>query len=96
MSAQYQKPKQASNENIFTLYPILIMNKRSNQIDLFLAVDKDGTESCCNVELIRRHDKPEWIDNCYEMCRVELPKGTIQILTGKNITWEDNPIRIKH
>lgn len=27
-------------------------------------------------------------------CGVELPKGTIQKITGKTLTWEDEPIKI--
>lgn len=67
---------------------------KNNKIKLFLAVDKDGTESCCNIPLIRQHNETKWIDNCYECCRVELPKGTIERLTGKSLKWEDDPICI--
>ena len=32
--------------------------------------------------------------NCKSLNRIILPKGSIKKLTGKDLTWKDNPIEI--
>lgn len=65
----------------------------------YFAVDSDGTEVCFNEKPVRKHDHldiwyvPEDIYN--DTNNVCLPKGTIKKLTGKQLTWEDEPIAIK-
>lgn len=67
----------------------------------WLAVDKDGKEFLYleKPERIIHHNvfRPEEID--FEIWasnndNLELPKGSIQELTGRNITWNDEPIEI--
>jgi len=61
---------------------------------IYLAVDEDRTEACFNGEPHRITSDPipgYWND----FDRVELPPGTIEKLTGRKITWEDDPIEYK-
>lgn len=66
----------------------------------YFAVDSDGTEVCFNDEPVRSDgvfdvwNVPEDIyNNTNNVC---LPKGTIKKLTGKQLTWEDEPIAIEY
>lgn len=58
---------------------------------IYLAVDEDGTEACFNGDPHRvTSDLISGYWNDFD--RVELPPGTIEKLTGRKITWEDEPI----
>lgn len=62
----------------------------------FLAVDKDGGEYIYNLKPIR-HKSEMWMcdvdgDDKYG---VELPKGSIAKLIGRELTWEDEPVELK-
>lgn len=66
----------------------------------YFAVDSDGTEVCFNEEPIRKCENgfnmwttPEGI--YYDQNNVCLPRGTIKLITGKDLTWEDEFIMIK-
>lgn len=37
-------------------------------------------------------DVPEWLNDSYY--RINLPKGTIKSLIGRDLTWEDEPVEI--
>lgn len=59
----------------------------------YVAVDKDG------AEIIFKH-KPErgkrqWCDEIGDDDFVEVPKGQIEKLIGKKLTWEDESIELK-
>lgn len=64
----------------------------------WLAVDKDSTEWLCETRPCREpfcddgiQDDSVWIaDN-----QIKLPKGTIRLLSGKEMTWNDEPIELK-
>lgn len=66
----------------------------------YFAVDSDGTEVCFNDKPVRSDDGldvwnvPEDIYN--DTNNVCLPKGTIKKLTGKQLTWKDEPIAIEN
>lgn len=74
---------------------------------IYYAVNQDGTEICCNCPLYKGIF--EWFVlsleerslYCYEECGdpddciVKLPKGTIEKLFGRKITWEHYPIKIE-
>lgn len=66
----------------------------------YFAVDSDGTEVCFNDKPVRSDDGldvwnvPEDIYN--DANNVCLPKGTIKKLTGKQLTWKDEPIAIEN
>ena len=75
---------------------------------VWLAVNSEGTEICCNYELVRVFNnrwstmtEKEISTYCYESngdpddCIVVLPKGTIKKLIGKELTWKDNSIKIE-
>ena len=65
----------------------------------WVAVDKDGSEFIF-------HDKPVRIDICgfnvfdtrpgSKGYYVELPKGTIKKLIGRDLTWEDDAVELKN
>lgn len=68
----------------------------------WLAVNKDGTEIISSIE--PRRDKVRW--DCSDETwgegepiivdyDVELPKGAIIKLIGRNLTWEDAPVDLK-
>ena len=66
----------------------------------YFAVDSDGTEVCFNDKPVRSDNGldvwnvPEDIYN--DTNNVCLPKGTIKKLTGKQLTWKDEPIAIEN
>lgn len=64
---------------------------------IWLAVDMDGWERVFDSEPYREHrvfmgEQPHWTcdedDN-----QLTLPKGTIEKLVGRKLTWEDEPVR---
>lgn len=72
-----------------------------------LAVNKKGVEIACNYNLYRLGDEwttlinDEWkywrgeANENSDDCIVELPKGTIKKLIGRDLTWEDEPVELK-
>lgn len=61
----------------------------------WLAVDKDGTERIYPFEPYRVTDY--WTCSMYMFLSgpINLPKGTIKKLIGKEITWEDEAVEFK-
>ena len=63
----------------------------------WVAVDKEGTEKI-GVNLTR--EDYEWVD-LFEVSEgeyyleLELPKGSIEKLIGRKLTWEDEPVELK-
>lgn len=55
----------------------------------WVAVDKNGDEYIfeCNPH----RDEDEWYETCDFL---ELPKGSIKKLIGRDLTWSDNPIEL--
>ena len=65
---------------------------------MWVAVDKDGTERACHIEPRRACYAMVWEgidpnDGDYRDC-IALPTGTIELLFGRNLTWEDAPVEI--
>lgn len=71
----------------------------------YLAVNKDGSE-IISRHLPERSDlSNEWVDLYeYTNCggnqndieiQIELPQGTIKKLIGKELTWNDEPIKLQ-
>ncbi len=62
----------------------------------YMAVNNNGTEYVLNFKPHRSNNM--WCYNdkgsCMEEC-VLLPKGSIEKLTGKKLTWEDEPLIIE-
>ena len=64
----------------------------------WLAIDKNGTEWICETKPCREpycddgiQGDSGWVaDN-----QIELPKGTIKLLIGKDMLWWDEPIGLK-
>lgn len=70
----------------------------------YLCVDKDGTEHIieCEVYCERKGNKiPYRFEECCwgynphnDVC-IELPRGTIKKILGREITWENEPVELK-
>ena len=56
----------------------------------WVAVDKNGDEYI--FECMPHRDEDEW----YEICDfLELPKGSIKKLIGRDLTWSDDAVELK-
>ena len=57
----------------------------------WLAVDKDGIECISSTKPYRRMG----IENIFfGSCAIELPKGSIKKLIGRNLTLKDEPVNL--
>lgn len=61
----------------------------------WLAVDKDGSEHICSTEPYRDIEDLWCIENTPESEIVRLPKGSIEKLIGRKLTWNDKPVELK-
>lgn len=59
----------------------------------FIAVDKNGKEYICSVKPERDTHAEWWSLESYGYL-VEVPQGTSLKLTGKQLTWEDEPVEL--
>lgn len=61
----------------------------------YLCVDKDGTEVI--YDACPKRGETIWrpMRRLYSSQYVELPKGTIAKLIGREMTWEDEPVKIE-
>lgn len=59
----------------------------------WVAVDKDGTEIVCDGKPVERLSCIWSKSGVYEL--VELPKGSIKKLIGRELTWADEPVELK-
>ncbi len=59
----------------------------------YLAVDPNGDEWIYEREIERGEDM--WYLVYARGDRIKLPKGMIERMTGRKITWDDEPIEIK-
>lgn len=71
--------------------------KVSNEITVFLAVNPNGDEVLLDSFPIRYEG--QWTDERIDHFSIEeknsaiiIPPGTIKKLTGKNISWDNEPI----
>lgn len=65
----------------------------------WLAVDKDGTEAIYDIKPIRGTNKIKNNEEVWTLSRmcahyIVVPKGSIKKLTGKDLTWYDEPVKI--
>lgn len=58
----------------------------------WLAVDEDGSEYIFTTKPQRERDY--WI-NEYSEWHIELPKGSIKKLIGRELSWSDEPVELK-
>ena len=67
------------------------------------AVDKDGQEGLYNRKPFRTdnqgdktaEEKTHWCPPEYRNWGIYVPKGSIEKLIGKKMTWEDEPVELK-
>ena len=63
-----------------------------------LTVDKDGTECIWSYRPLRNKYRGRWDapynDDDYIYRSIELPKGTIEKLIGRILTWADEPYEL--
>ena len=57
----------------------------------WLCKDKDGTESVFKRKPNRWDKRGTWSEFPY----IQLPKGSIRKLIGREVTWEDEPVELK-
>ena len=65
----------------------------------YLAVDKDGTEVIFDVKPVRgtnniKDNRNQWTLNSVTSKYIVLPKGSIEKLIGRILTWDDEPVEI--
>lgn len=60
----------------------------------WLAVDKDGTENIYDIEPIRDLCVDRWEIATEHSWWIGLPKGTIEKIIGRTLTWQDVPVKI--
>lgn len=75
------------------------MEQIIEQKSTYFFVDDDGTENVSNIAPIRNLKERFWeipiiIRGKQFDALVELPRGTINTLFGKTLTWDDEPIQI--
>lgn len=86
--------------NLQKLFINFINNEKKNKMS-FVAVDGDGSEYVFTdyPERNELYDREYWLPSCdrYGECNdyVELPKGSIRKLIGRELTWEDEPVELK-
>ena len=60
----------------------------------WLAVDKDGSEYIYDFEPIRDLQVDRWDSATDHSWWIELPKGTIEKIVGRKLSWQDIPVKI--
>lgn len=60
----------------------------------WLAVDKDGTENIYDIEPNRDLQVDRWEIVTENSWWIGLPKGTIEKIIGRTLTWQDVPVKI--
>jgi hypothetical protein len=61
----------------------------------WLAIDKDGLEYIFDDCPVRKQLYNQWWNIEYDGNCIHLPKGTIAKLLGYELTWEDDPVKLK-
>jgi hypothetical protein len=62
----------------------------------WVAVNKDGSELVFYPRAIRNEILGVWDSyDTYGSGEVELPKGSIKKLIGRELTWEDEPVELE-
>lgn len=66
----------------------------------WLAVDRECKEWIFSNKPQRLSSTGEWIDEVFEdyirfITDVELPKGSIKKLIGRDLSWKDEPVELK-
>lgn len=61
---------------------------------VFVAVDKDGTEWIYDNIPTRHKNTGDWRCEWDVDGQIELPKGSIAKLIGRELTWSDEPVEL--
>lgn len=59
----------------------------------YLAVDKDGTEALFLEKPVRINSLEQWAVDYTSEC-IKLPAGSCETLLGKELTWNDEAVKI--
>ena len=65
---------------------------RQRVIMAWLAIDEDGQEILSRSLPVRNIEEGAWISRNNKI--IELRRGAIETLTGKSLTWLDEPIML--
>jgi hypothetical protein len=60
----------------------------------FVAVDEDGAEWCFKYKPMKYAYEVYWSASEKHDMHMELPKGSIKKLTGRDLTWDDEPVEL--
>lgn len=61
----------------------------------YLAVDKNGAECISTHPPVRLRKLGEWgVARVYGSNFINLPPGSIKNLIGRELTWDDEPVKI--
>ena len=66
----------------------------SKKINAWVAVDADGSECIFREEPYRR-EGGVWFSSSLSNKFVELPKGSIKALIGRELSWNGEPVELK-
>ena len=66
----------------------------SKKINTWVAVDADGSEWVFDSKPRRWHDG-RWLPQYSVNNVIQLPKGSIKALIGRELTFEDEPVELK-
>lgn len=63
----------------------------------WVSIDGDGSECMFASKPLRIKGYKSWVvdDNKYLIDQIELPKGSINKLIGRELSWEDEPVELK-
>ncbi len=62
----------------------------------WLAVNKDEQNGLCPKSPSGRCGHWEYLEEVYNVpIEIELPKGTVYKLLGKELTWDDEPVELQ-
>lgn len=62
----------------------------------YVAVDKDGSEAIFEKKPDKNGNQGQWLESGVIASNgsFSLPKGSIEKLIGKKLTWEDDPVEL--
>lgn len=62
---------------------------------VWVAVDKNGREGIYKFRPVRKEQYNQFMPLYGYSVWLAVPKGTIKKIIGRELTWEDNPVKLK-